>query len=347
MDLDHSTYTKLAAYIAGELPVEEKALLEQEMEKDMHLKQVYYELSNTLSHIPKELPDFDSNTAFKNLTKNLQEQGDLFQSSTALKVTKKVEPQKNIYANSFFKIAATLLILITSWFFMQWFINQDKATSNIVYRNEGQEPKRLLLADGSEVWLNVGSTITYNNDFAEKRIMTLNGEAYFNVIHNPKKTFQINLDGGEICVLGTSFNVQALAGSNEILTTVVEGKVTYKSEGDSKLVLLQKGDQFTWDKEKSTANIKKINTPIQMAQWRFKHLIFVETPFIEVMKKIESIFGAEITIESKALEGCKITSDFSGKTLEEMLLEIDFVFDTQSDINSKKIFIKGGNVCEN
>jgi|GEM_PF-5906799 len=341
MDLDNSTYSKLAAYIANELPAEERASLEEAMEKDMHIKQAFNELSEILGRIPEEKPEFDSNQAFLKLTKNLETR-----EKPSGKDFSVIKPKKN-YLTLFFKVAAVFVVLLSSVLLINWLTNEEKTLEYVVYENTSNEPKRIMLKDGSEVWLSIGSSISYNKNFIENRTLSLNGKAFFNVAHNPEKIFSISLAYGEIQVLGTSFNVTAPSGTDQVLTTVLDGKVSYNNEEISKPIFLEKGDQLTWNIANEKATIEKIGNPAEKAAWRFSHLTFTETQLIDVVKKIEESFGVDVSIETKGLENCKITSDFSGKTLEEMLKEIDFLFETQSQINKKQILIQGGSTCEN
>src|SRR5690606_37889089 len=85
----------------------------------------------------------------------------------------------------------------------------------------------LFLADGTKVWLNAASRISYGKNFGNGalRDVYLDGEAFFDVAHDPDKPFIVHTSSIQIKVLGTSFNVRSYAEDNTIETTLVQGKV--------------------------------------------------------------------------------------------------------------------------
>lgn len=93
---------------------------------------------------------------------------------------------------------------------------------------------QLVLPDGSKVWLNAASKLTYPNEFSgDDRQVQLEGEAYFEVVSNSKKPFTVRAGGQEVRVLGTHFNVNNYTDENHITTTLLEGKVEVKTNGDA------------------------------------------------------------------------------------------------------------------
>lgn len=86
---------------------------------------------------------------------------------------------------------------------------------------------KLMLPDGSRVWLNTASSITYPTFFAgDDRSVSITGEVYFEVVRNPQKPFKVKIDDNEIIVTGTSFNVNGYADELDTKVTLVEGSVT-------------------------------------------------------------------------------------------------------------------------
>lgn len=96
----------------------------------------------------------------------------------------------------------------------------------------------ILLPDGTKVWLNASSSIRYPINFpATERRVSLSGEAYFEVSHNPDRPFYVDVQENTIQVLGTAFNVSAYKNENQVKTTLVEGSVQV-SNGKHSLSLL-------------------------------------------------------------------------------------------------------------
>lgn len=103
-----------------------------------------------------------------------------------------------------------------------------------------QSPYPLVLADGTKVWLNAESSVTYPTAFnGKERIVKVTGEAYFEVVHNDKMPFKVTVNGQTVEDIGTHFNINAYADEPAIKTTLLEGSV--KITGEGQLVILKPG----------------------------------------------------------------------------------------------------------
>jgi ferric-dicitrate binding protein FerR (iron transport regulator) len=97
---------------------------------------------------------------------------------------------------------------------------------------------QLTLSDGSKVWLNAESAITFPTSFTGKeRKVSIKGEAYFEVAHDASKPFQVTVNGMEVQVLGTHFNINAYNDEGEMKTTLLEGAVKVSKVSVSKLII--------------------------------------------------------------------------------------------------------------
>jgi transmembrane sensor len=111
-----------------------------------------------------------------------------------------------------------------------------------VYYNTISTPKggqyKLLLADGSKVWLNASSSLRFPSAFKEKeRVVELNGEGYFEIAHNTKMPFHVKVDELDVEVLGTHFNIMAYSDEDAVKTTLVEGKIKVQSAATFALLI--------------------------------------------------------------------------------------------------------------
>ena len=120
----------------------------------------------------------------------------------------------------------------------------------------------LQLADGTRVWLNAGTSLRYPVAFSgQERRVELRGEGYFEVAKDSASPFVVSVNGVDVRVLGTSFNVSAY--SDEVVTTLVEGKVLMRSQADS--VVLVPDRQGVWDGKRMT--VKRVDAR-NYALWR-------------------------------------------------------------------------------
>jgi ferric-dicitrate binding protein FerR (iron transport regulator) len=142
----------------------------------------------------------------------------------------------------------------------------------------------LLLSDGTRVRLNAGSSLRYPDRFPEgKREVTLSGEAYFEVVHDPRNPFHVKTAEMELTVLGTAFDIAAYPDEAEIVTTLVSGKVLQRFEGYDKEVILLPGEGATYNTH--SRSLVKGEADIEEA------LAWKEGRFIARHRSLEKIFN--------------------------------------------------------
>jgi ferric-dicitrate binding protein FerR (iron transport regulator) len=165
---------------------------------------------------------------------------------------------------------------------------------------------QLVLPDGSKVWLNAATSITYPTAFPGKeRKVTIDGEAYLEVVHNAAKPFKVEANGVEVEVLGTHFNVHAYTDEPEEKITLIEGRVKVRSAiGNRESAILEPGEQaeliadsrFTIH-EKGTVNIEEI------LAWKNGLFLFNNASIESIMKQIERWYDVEVVYEGPRPEG--------------------------------------------
>lgn len=176
-------------------------------------------------------------------------------------------------------------------------------------------PTTLTLADGTEVWLKEGATLAYPESFAsDMRAVSLVGEAFFEVTHNPEQPFVVTAGDTKTEVLGTSFNLKN--GEGELLElTLITGKVRFVK--GSQQALLTPGQKVNVNAEGLV--LKSINSQTNFMSWRTKKLTFENTPMEEVIGDISRLYGVVLEIMEKDFLDCTITTTFENETLEEVL----------------------------
>ncbi|MHB9143580.1 MAG: FecR family protein [Paludibacter sp.] len=191
----------------------------------------------------------------------------------------------------------------------------------------------IMLADGTHIWLNSGSQLSYPNEFkSDSREVFLSGEALFEVKANPEKPFYVITKDIKIKVLGTIFNVSSYAEDSTVQTVLLKGKVT---AGRNKLfastINLAPGELLTYNKNNSNLSKEKVDVNLY-SSWVNGYLVFVNVPITEVFMKLERYYNQDIKVEDSLGQ---IT--FSGKLdLKENLKDVldDIVF--ASSVNVQK-----------
>ena len=194
------------------------------------------------------------------------------------------------------------------------------------------------LPDGSEVWLNSGTTISFPRQYGAVRNVELLGEAYFKVVKDGKP-FVVKTSSGNVEVMGTSFDVKAYANEN-FETTLVEGSVKV-SDQSNQVATLKPGQQSTI----TPANIftlKVVNTDL-ITSWREGKLIFVKEPFANVAEELERWYNVKIELKGDRLKKLGYTGTIEMETFGEVLELINTTTPIKSsfDKNTRVLKISG------
>ena len=175
--------------------------------------------------------------------------------------------------------------------------NDRQAKMNTISVPKGSMPLRLQLADGSEVWLNVESSITYPTAFTGKtRKVQITGEAYFEVAHNAAMPFIVSKNDVEVTVLGTHFNMNAYENEAAINVTLLEGAVRVKKGNLSGL--LHPGQQAVVSNvTNEKINVVKAEVDKVMA-WKNGLFNFEGAHLDEVMRQLERWYNIDVIYEN-------------------------------------------------
>jgi ferric-dicitrate binding protein FerR (iron transport regulator) len=158
----------------------------------------------------------------------------------------------------------------------------------------------MQLSDGTEVYLNYGSKIKYPNNFTgNTREITLSGEAYFDVAHNPEKPFIVKIGKLNIKAMGTEFNVNKYPDDDIIATTLVKGKVMIEQilpgEKIRQVGSMVPGQHIEYNKESCKVTSSKGSIEKYIA-WKDGKLVFDNEPITEIAKKLGRMFNVEIEV---------------------------------------------------
>jgi transmembrane sensor len=177
---------------------------------------------------------------------------------------------------------------------------EDKRTAPSQY-NTLSTPRggqyQLTLPDGTIVWLDAASSITYPTAFSggERRVK-ITGEAYFDVAHDPARPFQVKVNGRLIEALGTRFNINAYNDEPAIQTTLLDGIV--RVSADNQVQLLQPGQQA----QITAAGIRLIAAADTDAAvgWTRGDFVFNNTPLPEVMRQLGRWYNVDVRYDTSA-----------------------------------------------
>lgn len=238
--------------------------------------------------------------------------------------------------------AAAILVVGLGFIYLINSFNSNTGQTEIILANTSESLVKKKLPDGSEIWLNKNSQLTLSKSFnSDNRAVILLGEAFFEVKKDVSSPFTITSGNVITEVLGTSFNVRAISGENQIEVVVVTGQVSFGSvENASSKLLIDPGFKGVWKKETKQFE-KSINEDTNFLSWREKELTYDQESFDKVVISMERYFQIEFQIENTALLDCHYTGKFKDATLEEVLEIIGAALNLEFKIDENIVTLSG------
>lgn len=215
-------------------------------------------------------------------------------------------------------------------------IYTSTSTTSLVTYNTMTIPRggeySLVLADGTQVWLNAESKLRYPVSFSSHtREVFLEGEAYFYVTKNERHPFIVHTSMGIVKVLGTRFNVRDYTEEEEVVTTLISGKVVYYSGDKLKDSTILAPEFQVADQKNGTLKVKKVETLVYTG-WKEGKYIFEEASLEGIMKTLERWYDIQVIFEESQLRQLHFTGDL--ERYENINVFLDFI-ETGGDVKFK------------
>ena len=200
-----------------------------------------------------------------------------------------------------------------------------------------QSPYPLVLADGTKVWLNAESSITFPTSFSGKeRVVKITGEAYFEVVHNALHPFKVKVRNQTTEDLGTQFNINAYPDESVMKTTLINGKV--KISAGSQVAVLKPGFQAVVSPSGSSVVVQAADLDQVMA-WKNGNFEFEGTPLKDIMRQISRWYDVDIsytgTIENVEFGGLISRS----KNINEILSMLETTNSVHFKLEGRRILV--------
>ncbi len=232
---------------------------------------------------------------------------------------------RNTFLRTFARIAAMVLIVAgTGWIFFE-----VAAPQKITVASSPDEKNiEVILADGSTVYLNRDSRLTYPKSFrGESRKVSLSGEAYFDIAPDAKHPFIIDAGKASVKVLGTSFNVITENSDREVEVFVASGKVMVTSEdGEQNLTLEPEYVGRVSDSSASSA----LNTNVNYLAWHTDMLIYEGERLGVVFDDLKRAYGIDIKVADPEIADFRLTSPFEQQPHDTIVKLICTTFNLRS-----------------
>lgn len=234
---------------------------------------------------------------------------------------------------------------------------------NEITINSGSRTK-IQLPDGSQVWVNSGSNLTYDGNFkGSTREVQLDGEAYFDVVKDASRPFIVHTSGIDIKVLGTAFNVKAYSSEPVIEATLIHGSIEVNniSQPGAAKIILKPHEKLVFNKyliaerKDQRADIRPevdsfsiiikplreniADNDIIETAWVYNKLVFEDERFADLAIKMERWYNLKINIEFEKLRDYRVNGSFVNETAEEALKELQFLIPFRYSINNNEVII--------
>ncbi|MEO9803495.1 MAG: FecR domain-containing protein [Reichenbachiella sp.] len=227
------------------------------------------------------------------------------------------------HGNYFSKIAAAVALLVV-FAALSYLIFPELQSLNqpqhIVKSNPSGQKSTHFLPDGSKVYLNAESSVSYIEDFeGDLREIELNGEAYFEVAKNPEKPFVVRSRNLSTTALGTAFNVRAFSKENELEIALTSGKVQVESRDLIDKIYLEPGERVTYSSKDRTASKSAFDLD-KVIGWKDGLIKFQDANYEEVKNRLERWYGVRIKSNKNPSHDWTYSGSFENQSLE-MILE--------------------------
>lgn len=363
MNSDVDIYDLIIRFLKGETSrVENEALLkwknnQPENEALFNKVRATWMATSQVNH-----PVFDENAALLNIYSRM-----------ATEATEPAVRLKTLSLSYLLKVAAVLLLVFLGGGTASYLIFNSSSQSEKIVKIFAPKGSRSVayLPDGSRVWLNAGSELTYKINNGENREVKLVGEAFFKVKSDKNHPFIVSANGMFIKAFGTSFNVKAYPEERKVTTTLVEGIVRIEKEGatensvitlkpNQKVVVFNDSSLFYHEKSKIIENndnkdeaiialdvqksipaiqAQNVNTDLYTS-WKDDKWIIDSEEFGNLATLLERRYNVNIEFQTNELEKYRFSGTFTNETVEQAMDLMRYTLPFKYSIDKNNILIK-------
>lgn len=215
--------------------------------------------------------------------------------------------------SALWRYAAVVAVIIAVGFLSYWRgeVNVKETFADISVEAPLGSKTKLYLPDGTLVWLNAGSRMTYSQGFGfDNRTVALEGEGYFEVERNEKIPFYVKTKDLQLRVLGTKFNFRDYPEDREVVVSLLEGKVELNNNlKNEKAAFLAPDERAVLNKSNGLLTVESV-TASNASQWTDGYLFFDEELLPDIAKELERSYNVKIHIANDSLNSFRFYGNF-------------------------------------
>lgn len=195
------------------------------------------------------------------------------------------------------------------------------------------------LPDGSRVWLNGNSRLTYPESFdAEHRSVRLDGEAFFRVKHDPQHPFRVDMETMQVEVLGTEFDTRHHSGDRYAETILQSGRVRVRIPGLSDPLLLKPDERLLFDRQTGRVRVSEV-AATDYSSWTSNRLVFNNKSLSSILVNLERWYNVRFSYDTAIDLSAKLSFQIEYESLEETLRLIERIAPVRYELHGRKVYL--------
>ena len=313
----------ICGFLSGS-STEDEMLLFNELMKQEENNLLFEQIKKIWNESPnvKNYKEYDTKRAFYELSKRIEANKN---------------HRKRFIISTISGIAAGILLLIGLLGLIK--LQEDDFQKTTLFKTEAGNRSELTLPDGTKVWLNSRTELSYEPDFGKSnRNISISGEAYFDVTRS-NKPFIVDVKDLKIQVYGTKFNISAYSDDNFIQTSLESGQISIKKEGQKELIV-KPGQLIVYERNTSTFHAGMVDTE-NYSSWRHNKMYLNNEPIAKLAKKLERKYNVKILFVPESLgENIHYSGIFTNENIIEVLDAISIASGLKYSKNDNMYSIK-------
>ncbi len=238
-----------------------------------------------------------------------------------LGINRSAKPVFALYRTGMARAAAILLVLIIVGTAL---IVRESSSAEIITIAAADSVQHRVLPDGTDVWLNCDSELTYSENRKNTRLASLRGEAYFDVHNNGGSPFVINTEKITVEVFGTKFNMKESVQEGYSRVSLHEGELEIRS--DAGAVAMLPGSRVNYSH--ATKKLNRTLISEDERDWRYARLVFIKENIADILKQVAGYYRMRLVIDKGVSMSDNISIRFDGT---EEIEEVMFLLSQLSD----------------
>lgn len=322
-------YIIISKYLSGAASLQEEKRLMKWRSIDARNEREFQELSETwqMAHAELQMVIPDKERVWSKIVNNLHQ----------------VKPVKMYTRRLLYRTAgiAAMLALVLG-FSLTLFLVKKEEVRMVSYTAPVGQKAEVNLPDGTKVWLNSGSTLTYSTDYAkDHRSVKLDGQAFFDVARDDKKQFDVSVGNVKVLVHGTAFDINGYGDHSELEVVLLRGRVTVVSASTDRLLVDMRPNQKAIFPLHDIENSRLTTCDAEIESvWRLGKMKIENEKLQDVIRKMERWYGVRIQLQNVP-ENKRYWMTIKTESLREMLEIVNRVTPITYIINGEEVIIDG------